>query len=146
MWSSIAFGAFLLAFAGFMIMRHRAAWRLAQEEDLDEPDLDFLRRQFRRRMQASGMIGLVGVAVIVGIWVTHTVTAAIYWSVVILIVLWIGMLAVSDLINTRYYYGQLAQKHVEEHARLTAELHRIKSRDSNGKPQAQGEQPTDDGV
>ena len=136
MWSNIVFGAFLIAFAAVMLARHRAAWQAASEDELGEQEHDYLRRQYRRRLQASAMIGLVGIAVVVGIWFTDTVAAAVYWGAVALVVCWIGLLAVADLISTRMYFHSVRKGQLEEQAALQTELDRIKRRDGdgNGKP------------
>jgi hypothetical protein len=57
----------LLGLSGFLLDSHRRSWRAAQaDEQLSEKDLRFARAQYLRRRQASGIIGLLGVAIGVG--------------------------------------------------------------------------------
>ena len=80
------------------------------------------------------MIAVIGVAVILGIWVTDSVLAAVYWLGVLFVVGWMAVLAVADFVTTRMYYGRLYQDQIEERALLEAELNQIKRRGGNGKP------------
>ena len=60
----------------------------------------------------------------------------IYWACVLLLVAWVGILAVIDIWATKYYYGKLRDTYRIEQARLQAELRRIQSGRGNGKPRA----------
>lgn len=136
MWSSIFFGVFLIALSVCLLVSHAKSWRTLREEEDNERAIDFYGRQFRRRMQASGMLGIVGVAMIVGIWIdaqNDTILSVIFWCVVLLIVAWIGVLAVADWISSRFYFEQVRADQETEHAALKAELDRIRSREGNGR-------------
>ena len=53
----------LIGLAGLLMDAHRRTWQNAQwDERLNERDRRFARAQYRRRMQASGLIGLIGAA------------------------------------------------------------------------------------
>ncbi len=57
----------LIGLSGLMLDMHRRSWRAAQQDEtLSERDLRFARSQFRRRNQASGIIGVLGAAIGVG--------------------------------------------------------------------------------
>jgi hypothetical protein len=54
----------LIGLSGFMLDWHRRSWRAAEHDaTLSDRERRFLRAQFRRRMQASGIIGLLGAAI-----------------------------------------------------------------------------------
>ena len=133
MWTNIAFAAFLMVVSGVLLATHNRSWRQAQSEDHDDKATDFHWRRYRRRMQASAMIGIVGLTVGIGAWIEDTLLSAIYWSVVFLIVVWIVILAAADLVSSRFFLNQIRDQHTAEHAALQAELDRIRSRESNGR-------------
>lgn len=134
MWFSILFGLFLIAIAAMMLVRNVRIWRSVQTDDMEERERDFLYRQYQRRAQANSMIAIVGLAVIVGIWVTDSMMAAAYWMGVLCVVCWMTLLAVADLVSTRMHYGRVQQDQLKERALLEAELNQIRRRGSNGRP------------
>lgn len=133
MWSYFVFAALLLAASGLLLWTHARAWRACRDEELDESELDFRRRQFRRRMQASAMIGIVGIAVAVSPAITNSMGTAILWLVVFSLVVWMLLLALADMVSSYYYYYQLRARHTAEHASLQAQLERLRRREGNGK-------------
>ncbi|MEO8495555.1 MAG: hypothetical protein ABI614_10835 [Planctomycetota bacterium] len=132
MWSHLVFAALLLVASGILLWVHARVWRICRSEVLDESELDFRRRQFRRRMQASAMIGVVGIAVAVSLTITDSMMTAILWLAVLSLVVWMLLLASADMASSYYYYYQLRAKHTAEHASLQAQLERIRRRDGNG--------------
>jgi heme exporter protein D len=133
MWTNLAFAVFLIVVSAVLLCTHVRAWRETQRGDSDDKAVDFLRRQFRRRMQASLMIGVVGLTVIAGLWIEEGVISVFYWSGVLLIVVWIAILAIADLVNSRFYLNQIRDQHATERAALQAEVDRIRRRDANGR-------------
>lgn len=54
----------LIGLSGFLLDSHRRSWLSAQaDEKLSERDVRFARAQYLRRRQASGIIGLLGLAI-----------------------------------------------------------------------------------
>jgi hypothetical protein len=54
----------LIGLSGVLIDIHRRSWHAAQtNESLSKGDLRFARSQFRRRTEASAIIGLIGAAI-----------------------------------------------------------------------------------
>ena len=133
MWFSILFGLFLIAVAAMMLVRNSRIWRSVQTADMEEREHDFLYRQYRRRTQANWMIMIVGLAIVLGIWVTDSIIGAAYWMGVVLVVCWMTLLAFADLVSTRMHYGRVQQDQMEERASLEAELDQIRRRGSNGR-------------
>lgn len=127
MWTVILPSAALLIVVGILIYTHVRTWRAAQQEVSDSDDLDYYRRQFRRRMQASAMLGIVAVAMVVGVAIPHKEMPSLfvfYWFAVIGLVVWIGLLAVADMLATRYHVSRLMHGRMVENIRLEAELRR----------------------
>lgn len=131
------FSAILLAFAAGLMVSHVRTWRTFQQEKLDAEDFDYRRRQFRRRMQTSAMLGLLAVALLAGQllteWLRSGWFAGVYWFAVILLVCWVGLLAVVDMWATKHHFGRLRQHCLVEQAKLEAEIRRIRAIRGNGK-------------
>ena len=136
MWSNILFSAFLVALAAWLLTSHASAWRTARDSEPDEKALDFHWRQFRRRMQASAMLGIVGLGVAGGLWIDAQddfILSISYWAGLLLIVAWIAALALADWVASRFYYDLIHTDQRTEHAALKAELDRLRGRDGNGR-------------
>ena len=86
----------LCASSGGLIVWHVRAWKRLQAAEIEPRERDFRRRQYRRRMQTSAMLGVLGVAILVGqllmLWVVSQLFLAIYWGGVLLLLLWDGAL------------------------------------------------------
>jgi len=138
LWSSILVGLLLIFAAGCFVRWHVSAWRALGERasQLDVEEIDFRRRQLRRRTQTSVMLGLVGIGMLVGrlliVWRAHPTLILLFWGGVVLLVLWLGLLAVADMVATRYYFGRLRQSCLVEQARLRAQLRRMERTRGNG--------------
>lgn len=124
-----------------LIAWHIRAWRRLQDAEVDPRERDFRHRQYRRRMQTSAMLGLLGVAIFVGqmlmAWPASRLLLVIYWSGVLVLVLWVVLLALADMTATSIYFSQEKNKSLVEHARLQGELQRAREKQAkvrNGKP------------
>lgn len=105
--------------------------------------MDFYRRQFRRRMQTSAMLALLAAALPAGHWIVLKGTerpqsdwpkwGIVFWGVVVLILIWVGVLALVDLWASRYFFGRLRQRNWLERTRLEGQLRRMQA-GGNGKP------------
>ena len=120
--------ALLLIASGWMINQHVRTWRTAQAEDAREPyELNFRRRQFRRRMQTSGLLGLLGIAILVGHFIKPPlalVVVGVYWGSVLLTVAWVLVLACFDAISTQMHFNRMQRRNESEQALLEARLRR----------------------
>lgn len=76
-------------------------WQLrgdpAAKDEADEDSVNFFRRQWWRRLQVAVLIGIVGLAIMVGPWITAPLAAGLFWLGVLVIVVWIGILGLIDL-------------------------------------------------
>jgi hypothetical protein len=143
MFAHVAFSAFLLALSALLVLFQLRTRRAAARQELSERDRGFFRRQFRRRIQIDAMIGLVGVAVLGGIWVTAPRTQLLYWSGVLLVAVWIGLLAIADMASTRAHWQRLHRRHVADFTALRADLLRRFS-GPNDRQQETNEDEADD--
>ena len=132
--------ALCVSSAGLMFW-HVRAWQRLQHAGIDPRERDFRRRQYRRRMQTSAMLGVLGVAIFVGqllmAWPASRLLPVIYWSGVLALVLWMALLALADMAATSFYYSREKTSSIVEHAKLQAELRRVREKEAkarNGKP------------
>lgn len=117
-----------------LMTAHVRAWRRFRQQDLEEEDYDYRRRQFRRRMQTSAMLGLLAVAIFAGNWLGKpSLWGVFFWSGVLLMVGWVTLLAIADLLATKHHFGRLRRTYLVEEAKLQAELRRIEASRRNGR-------------
>ena len=91
----------------------------------DSRQARFAQSRFRRRMQASVMIGITGIAILAGQWLANDpLLFACYWLAVVLWVLWICALAVGDMVATQHHFSQTQHDDLIEKAKLEAQLRR----------------------
>jgi hypothetical protein len=148
-WSWVIVSLGLLVAASGLMVSHVRTWRAFREREgqIDAEELDYRRSQYRRRMQTSAMLGILAVAMLAGGWVKHPPLSptvfAIYWGLVLLLVLWLGLLAVADIVSTKYHYARLRDHYALEETRLRAELRRIEALQGNGKGEPAHEERSD---
>jgi peptidoglycan/LPS O-acetylase OafA/YrhL len=132
------FPTLLLALAVGLIGWNVRSWRAARREEAsDAEELEFSRRQFRRRLQVSGMLAGLAVAMVLGQFIPHLKRPTLYvlfWFGVLLVLGWIVLLAMGDLVVGRRRLAKFHEQRKIEEARLNAELERIRSQfpDRNG--------------
>lgn len=130
-----------------MIRAHWRAWQ--QHRQADEPvpadelglaDRAYLHKRFRRRMQTSAGIILVGVLLPVGDFVIPWQRLAngpqlftLYWGGVLLITLWIILMAMGDLTMTRLHSRSTLDVHRAHVRELEQQVAELRSRGSNGR-------------
>ena len=135
--SVILVTAILFLAAIGLIVSHMRSWHAFQQAGLDEEEFDYRRRQFRRRMQTSAMLGLLAVAMLVGYlltgWLNSGWFALIFWTAVMGVACWVGLLALVDIWATKHHFDRLRHHCAVEQAKLQAELRRIQAIRGNGK-------------
>ena len=137
---SLSMGVALVAFGSMMLRWHFQSWAQHKADPhLDERDLFHFGRQFRRRLQISGLLVLLGVLIPAGDllvpWQRFPRAFVIFWMVLVLIALWIMMLAALDWLSGRVY----ARKHesalanLRQHQQeLEQEVARLRQQRGNG--------------
>ena len=139
--SSILVALVLCVSSAGLIAWHIRARKRLQQADLDARERDFRRRQYRRRIQTSAMLGVLGAAIFIGqllmAWAPSRLLLVIYWSGVLLLVLWVALLALADVTATSFFYSREKSSTIIEQARLQGELWRAREKEAkvrNGKP------------
>jgi hypothetical protein len=124
MFTTYAISLVLIGLSGFMLDWHRRSWRAAEQKAaLPDHERRFLRAQFRRRMQASGIIGLLGAAIGV-----KSLVPAQPWPMLLYVVFLAGsclcimVLAGLDAWATRQYYARLRSEQLTAQIKLAREL------------------------
>ncbi|MBN2584051.1 MAG: hypothetical protein JXL80_13380 [Planctomycetes bacterium] len=141
--SSILVSSLLLLAAVGLMVSHLRAWRRAQEEPLEPEEFDFRRRQFRRRIQTSAMLGLLAVGLFVGQLIPGPpMLVVLFWGVVLLVLGWMGLLALADIWATKHHFDRMRQSYLVEEAKLHAELRRVRAVGGNGKAKRSRPGPT----
>jgi hypothetical protein len=115
----------LIGLSGVLLDSHRRAWRAVQQDTTkSERERRFALAQYRRRMQASGIIGVLGAAIGVGPLVPREP-----WPLVIYLASLSGacgcilVLAALDAWATRQYYARLRNEQLTAQIKLARELH-----------------------
>ena len=136
-WPSAVLSLIMLVVAIGLMVWHLRSWQALRVQPLEEGEEAFYWRQFRRRMQTSGMLGILAVGLFVGQLVSLSpVFQACYWGGMLLLTVWLGLLALADLTATRHHFRRLQQDYLVEEAKLQAELRRLEGHRGNG--QAKG--------
>jgi hypothetical protein len=128
MFSVYATSLLLIGLSGFMLDAHRRSWHTAQADgQLSERDLRFARSQYRRRTQASSIIGALGTAIAVGPLVAKAHTT---WLMLIYLLSMIGacasitLLALLDVMATQQNVARLRSEQLAAQIKLTREMGR----------------------
>ena len=127
----LVFGSLVVVVAIAMAIHQWRVWRTAQDDCEDDSQAEWLAfRRFRRRLQISILLGLVGAALPVGVWrplfVGHPFVFIGFWFTVLLMIVWIVLLALSDLLSTSMQ-AHAIHSHLERERRsLEEELERYR--------------------
>lgn len=105
-WSTIVFAILLVVLSLVLLAIHWASWRKSDHGGLAEREQQFARRQFRRRTQASGMLGAIGLLMLTTQFVEERTMALALWLAILCAVLWLILMALIDWWATRAYYGR----------------------------------------
>ncbi len=108
----------LLLLAAVLVYSHWHGWRQSQDVAGDEEELDFHWRQFRRRMQASVMLAVVGLVLPLHTFIRTPVLMTVFLFGLLVLVLWIVALAVADYVACRRRLTQIEDDERIERAKL----------------------------
>lgn len=133
MWPTLLFSAALILISLTLLAWHVKAWREADHGGLSERDGEFFRRQCRRRMQTSGMLGIIGLLIFGHQWIIDNTTLALYWTGVLGLLIWTVLLAVGDFAASRLHYGPHLAEQQTEHLLLQREIEQF--RRESGSPE-----------
>jgi hypothetical protein len=118
------FSLLLIGLSGWMLDWHRRSWRKAEHDvSLAESERRYALSQYRRRTQASGIIGVLGVAIALGPVVPHRPwPLMIYLGSITGACLAITILAAIDAWATRQHFARLRSQFLTAQAQLSREL------------------------
>lgn len=135
LWKTLApLAASLAVLGGGLMAWHLRTWRRLAAAELAPREHDFARRQFRRRMQTSGMLVVLGIALVLGCWIRSPLLTLFYWAGVAFWTLWICLLAAADAAASRYHFA-LAQRDVLlEQLKLQTRLRQTEGDDKPPQP------------
>ncbi len=126
-----------------MMRSHLRVWReQSVDPELHEDDRHFLLRQFRRRMQASGLLAIIGMMIplgdVVRVFADSPGIFAAYWIIVLLLVMWMCMLAMGDMASTKAHTTVALNRIRAEQRQLEQEAAALKAKLSNGHDPSRG--------
>jgi hypothetical protein len=124
-YGTITFGALLVVLSLLLLAIHWNSWRKADHGGLSEREQDFHRRQFRRRIQSSGMLGLVGLLMLGSLWIEETWAQAMLWTGLLFALLWVIAMALLDYWASRTHYGRDQVLNTAEMEVLKAEIRKF---------------------
>jgi hypothetical protein len=110
----------LFGLCGLLLDSHRRTWRQAQDAtDLSPREKRYALSQYRRRMQASGTIGLIGAAIAAGPIVPRRPgPMSLYLAVLLAGCGWIMLMAVLDFWATRQHFLRIRSEQLTAQVRL----------------------------
>jgi hypothetical protein len=119
-----ALAGLLIGLSVLLLAWHLRSWRTADHGGLTEKHYQFHRRQFGRRVAASGLIGLIGLLMAADSWIVHPIAKLAYWSGIAALVVVTMLLALADWLASRAHLGPMVATHAAERAALQAEIDR----------------------
>src|SRR5690349_5435144 len=118
---SLTVAGLLLVVSIVLIRRHVMAWRRADMHTINPATRDFCWRQFRRRVQTSGLVGTIGVMLAAAELVPSPHAKLACWGFAVLFCGWMILLAVADMVATRTFFMQREQQAFLEELRKKAD-------------------------
>ena len=136
---AVSAGAAVAAVGLLMIRSHRRVWGDQKNDPgLEDSERAHFHRRYRRRMQASGTVVLLGALLALGggaiPWVQLPPLAFdIYWGGVLLLTAWVIVQALGDMLSTgAHAKASLSQVRAKQRE-LERQLEDYKSRRGNGR-------------
>jgi magnesium-transporting ATPase (P-type) len=129
----------ILAIAAVVwLVVHWRTWRRYKTSSEDAAERDYRRRQFRRRMQATSLLAVIAVGMVIGVAIPwrqwSSVSAYVFWwTGISILVVWLIALALADALSSGLYFNKVKQERATTEARLRSELKRLKARGRNGR-------------
>lgn len=105
-WGVVVVGVSLLLASLVLLALHFAAWRRVDHGGLADREREFARRQFRRRLQISGMLGVVGLLMLTTLWAEETSMQLVLWLAMLFALLWVMLMAMIDFWASRSHFGR----------------------------------------
>jgi threonine/homoserine/homoserine lactone efflux protein len=138
---ALIFGLLLVIGGAVMLWMHLRTWRSRRDDSsLSGEDRQYYRRQFRRRIQVSGLVIVIGILLPIMDVEDFGKNYPGWWTACIMLVLglslWIMFLAWGDLVSTRTYSRAALSRLREQQRELEQEAARLKSQAANRRSEA----------
>ena len=118
MWSSIVFGVVLALLALWMLWRSYLDRRERAQLSEEIRNHEYFVHLDSRRQNINVTLLIIGTLVALSTLISGTVTVVVYWSVVTLLVCYMGILALSDLQASREYLEELRAEQMVNYEKL----------------------------
>ncbi len=122
MFFSFFVAALLAVVAGGTFWWQQSAWRTQQASELSACETDFYRLRHRRRLQVSGLLGVIAFGIVVGVFLVNPLVVGFWWCGVLLLLLWVMLLAMIDAMHSHSFFQRDRTKQLAEQAALQREL------------------------
>lgn len=133
-------GVGLILLGGWFMSQHWRTWcEVCRDASVDTAEREYYRRQFRRRMQASGIILIIGLLVPIGDWVIpwrprqDASLITLYWLFVLALTCWVLLLAMGDFASTRAHSSKSLFRLQQKQQELQAEADRLRAASRSGR-------------
>lgn len=124
MLATVVLSLILMGLSGFLLDLHRRSWRSTEQDaSLTPIERRYALSQYRRRMQASAIIGVLGAAIGCRPLVPHDPVWLLLYVISLLgACLAITVLACMDAWATRQHFARVRSEHVAAQVKLVREL------------------------
>ena len=132
MWSSIVFGVVLAILALWMMWRSFQDRRERAQLSEEIRNHEYFVQLDTRRQNINVTLLIIGTLVASSPLVSGTVAVVVYWSIVTLLVCFMGMLALADLQASRDYLDELRAEQLVTYEKLRGELDKFREETEEG--------------
>ncbi|MBW3540014.1 MAG: hypothetical protein KY476_07085 [Planctomycetes bacterium] len=130
----------VVAFIGLLMMRHHVIrWRTQKNDpELESGERQHYYARYRRRMQTSGLLALIGPLIVLSDpeilpWRKAPGWYGVYLVCLLCLVVWVILQAVGDMASTKAHSRVSLARIRREQRELEQKLAELKSRRSNGR-------------
>ncbi|MBD3673740.1 MAG: hypothetical protein HUJ26_09475 [Planctomycetaceae bacterium] len=144
-WAMVLLPVFLISGLGVTMMWfHYSSRKADAETDHDELEMRHLATRYRRRMQASGILVLLGGMISGGQFLDGQAMPGffgLYWLFVLFMTFWVILLALGDAASTLSYSKVAQNKLKQQRQEIEKEFERLKAQQGNGHPRTNKKPP-----
>ena len=117
--------AFAVGYAVWQSIVLTQSLKSLQSQDQEKWDRVFQRRQHRRRIQISILIGICGLCMFAGVHFSHETQKglfAISWALAVLFISWTMILALVDAMSIRMHFRRIHNRNIAEETKYRYQL------------------------
>jgi hypothetical protein len=132
----------LIFLATALVARHVKHWKnVKSDEKINASEKLFARRQCRRRVQSSAMLGLLPIGILVEPWIEPPMGKLALGLSMLMLLGWLLILVGVDFVLAHFHYRRLHQQCLSQQIQLHQDVIRLKA--NQNKPD-QNQQSTDE--